>query len=319
MVGDAFLDRIYHELQTIRSEAKPNKRADPYIYEMYNVKSFYKSALSNNKDVPSRIINSLVDDALEENIHLPRFIVVVLHDELLTHINHYQTGLRAMIGGIINWVSNNICRAIDFRKKDLLKYRPGAVTPGEPKVIWTKFTSFNINRQNQNVEVKTKYNDTMDEILAEKKDHLIMDLNEEMHNPIFFTAKNNLTHEGRIHFWNSLSEMIKAYDYGEEDLLPNTDIRGSSRAQMPNNSNNNNRNRLDTFRNIGQNYRYRQDTSDISSYKTIQYRERTNDRPYATVNNAREVQHSRNQHDEGSRTRNDRYHDTSKAKRQLNF
>ena len=149
------MDEIYHELQDIKLEAKTKKQDDPYIYQQYNVKPYYHGPLASNKDVPARIVNALVD-ALEDNILLPRFIIIVLQDEILNHINYYKAGLRVMIGGNINWIANNICRAIDFRKKDIIRLRPGAVTPDEPKIIWTKFVSFGESAQTANVSVENK-------------------------------------------------------------------------------------------------------------------------------------------------------------------
>ena len=72
---------------------------------------------------------------------------------------------------------------------------------------------------------KTKYNDTLDDILVNKKEHLIVDINEGMYNPDFFTNKNKLTSAGRNNYWREIDQAIKDFDYGKEKFLPHPALK----------------------------------------------------------------------------------------------
>ena len=120
----------------MKSTTKAAKQDLPYLYDHYNVKCYYGNQSEVKKDIPSHIMNSFIT-ALEENIYLPCLVLIVLDTELIQHIDHYNTGFRVLACGLIDWIANNITRAIEFRKTDLIHIRPGAVTIGEPRVIWT--------------------------------------------------------------------------------------------------------------------------------------------------------------------------------------
>ena len=143
----------------------------------------------------------------------------MLDTELIQHIDHYDTGFRVLAGSLIDWIANNLTRAIEFRKTDLIPIRPGAVTMGEPWVIWTKFMTHS-RGYNPFLSVKTKYNDTMDEILAEKNNHYVMDFGQVMHDNAFYTPRSVLTEAGRIQFLSELNQIVKDFDYGKVDLIP---------------------------------------------------------------------------------------------------
>ena len=95
---------------------------------------------------------------------------IILNEELVNHVNHFQTGFRVMIGGQMSWMANNICCAIKLRKMDLQTCSPGAVVGDKPKVICVKMIP-KLNSSSNVMGVHTKYNDTLDTILEKSSYH----------------------------------------------------------------------------------------------------------------------------------------------------
>ena len=290
LLGDEFLQSIFHELQDMKIEAKASNVDIPFLYEAFNVKYLHTKTLASS-DVPARIMNGLVN-GMKEYVRLPKYLIVILDDELITHINHFDTGFRVMSGGLINWMANNIIRAIEFRKKDLLRIRVGAVSVGDPKVIWTKLMSHN-KGYDRVMTVKTKYNNTLDDILSQKSGHLIMDFAKAMEHPGLYTEKNSLTQDGRIQYWSELNHLMQELDAGKLDLLPVPHTR-QERPAAPSNVH------RDWKRAV------------------VQVRQNSNKPRWNWTSQNQHAPEARHQHNVNShRFRNDRFHFT--AKRHLNF
>ena len=57
IVGDKFIDQIFHRLQELKQEAKEAQGPMPYMYDYYEIKCYTEDKLSTNDCVPSRIVN----------------------------------------------------------------------------------------------------------------------------------------------------------------------------------------------------------------------------------------------------------------------
>ena len=80
-----------------------------------------------------------------------------------------------------------ISRALQVKKDRLFGLKPGAINPGEPKVIWVKMINQR-KAQDDTLTVRRKFNTVLENLLVDYKHHYIMDLDYYLSEPAFFNA-----------------------------------------------------------------------------------------------------------------------------------
>ena len=198
----------------MKSEAKvKNKQPKTFIQRNYNVKGYVTNPNGfGNDNVMANIINALIKGLNEENF-LPKYVLVVLDIDLLWHINHWEGGLMALTGTVVNWITNQMIRTVEVRKDDLTKVYTGTAIDGEPLFVWVKM--FNRIKQSSNnplFAVRDKYNRAIEEILAAKRGHYIIDINNAMQDPAYFDEFNQLNPAGQRRFWIEIDRKIEKFE-----------------------------------------------------------------------------------------------------------
>ena len=69
-------------------------------------------------NILSRLRNSLVR-AINAQILLPKFILVILDDDIMDAIDHYKTGISYGIGWILEWLINEFHKLVSSHKERL--------------------------------------------------------------------------------------------------------------------------------------------------------------------------------------------------------
>ena len=216
-VGDQFLQTIFGSLTAVRNEAyKSNKRC-PFICDYFNIRAYWTYTPSSTiHSVIARIYNSVIK-ALNENLKLPRFIIVVPGRDILRRAAFYKFGASLVIGDNVEWLIDNITRVVETRKSDLRDRKPGVVTSSEPKLIWIKMLYRPGKERLQ--KLRTKYNEILEENLANHRFCYIIDPDKGLTNEDF-DMSNQLTATGKIAFWQYLDDQLKKFDRQEIELKP---------------------------------------------------------------------------------------------------
>ena len=217
MVGDSFLEQTYHAFQQLKTKARDGKQEIPYMQDYYNIDKFTQGQLSSNKNVPARLVNSLVDALNTHSTKMLRIILVVPDQDLLHFINYYKFGISQIIGNCLNWVVCNMVKIIDAHKDILRHKKLGSLTASEPKIIWIKMPNCP-NGQSNLLSVCGKFNNILEDVLAERKNHYIMDVNNEVAQTAYFTPFNHINDRGMETFWLSIDRMIETFDYNKDAL-----------------------------------------------------------------------------------------------------
>ena len=85
----------------------------------------------------ARIVNCFIN-ALNDNMKLPRLVVIIPDHDILNYIYHYTSGISLICGSAIDWITSQVDRAVEIRK-DYLRVRSiGAVSANEPKFLWIR-------------------------------------------------------------------------------------------------------------------------------------------------------------------------------------
>ena len=215
-IGDDAVTDSYHVFPAMKNEAVLAKRRIPYVFEFYNVSCFTTNLLSEMKDVLARLVNSFVK-ALNENVYLPRLVVVIPEDDLLHFIDHFCSGISLISSVAINWIVNQMERAVEAIKDYLQRQCLGAIAPNEPKFIWVKAISKGFRKTESTV--KYKYNPEMEEALTNQRNHYIMSLQRSF-NSTHFNSRGKFTASGNVRFWDEINKLLESFDRQKVSLKP---------------------------------------------------------------------------------------------------
>ena len=205
IIGDKFLHSIFDTLQSVRDQAKDKKKSLPYIYETYNVTLLMDNPIPQIHNLLARLLNCLIK-GLNNKSKLPRMIVIMPDWDILRFMNHYTFGVSIIAGKCLNWIITNMERAIEARKDELHRCKPGAVQPNEPKMIWVKMINRSSRYHNQRIfAVRKKFNTALEELLCNLRYHYILEVSEcVMSDTSNFTYNDHLIECGRQVFGKRL-------------------------------------------------------------------------------------------------------------------
>ena len=142
LLGDNFLRTNFHAFPAMRDEAKQANNLQPYLFRYYNIKHFYSTTLTKNKNAFCRLTDT-IEDALSSCERLPHFILMLLNKDLLETVCNTGsfTPPEEMEQGIekaLSWVTSFVERSMMNCKTDMFHHKPGSATAAEPKFIWVK-------------------------------------------------------------------------------------------------------------------------------------------------------------------------------------
>ena len=200
----------------MKSDSAREKHKLPYIYDYYDIRCFTTNPLSLTKSVLARLPNALIK-ALNESTTIPRFIVVVPDLDVVHFIRKYKAGISTMACAAINWIANQMIRAILAKKEFMRALKPGSITHYKPKYIWIK--ALEVPDNLYKATMARKFNKCLDKVLVEKDSHYIIDVNEKIDGPSFF-MNSQLNGSGRVNFWTFIDSQIENFDYRRETLKP---------------------------------------------------------------------------------------------------
>ena len=115
-IGDEFMDTSFqkHFLDICNEDGKAN-----YMTAHYDVTGFSKSTIFRGfGNAVSKIRNQLVK-AINEQILLPKAILIVADDDILDALDHYQAGITVGIGKIVKYLANQLHWIVTAHKEKL--------------------------------------------------------------------------------------------------------------------------------------------------------------------------------------------------------
>ena len=120
---------------------------------------------------------------------------------------------------MIRWITTQMSRAIEAKKEMLCKKKLGAVLGNEPKIIWLNMIN-RVNRRNYILSLRNKYNLAIEDILANKDQHYLMDITAELADHGYFDQFNKLNEHGKAQFWREVDNLIELFEKKKISLKP---------------------------------------------------------------------------------------------------
>ena len=144
-MGDGFVHRtsdqhLVHPTYTTEGNKffmKENFALKVYATDRYS---------SNNPSLLSRLRNQLIN-AINENVLLPKIILVVLDRDVINIVKTDDFGLSLIFGTVLDWLARKYTRQVESQKSRLLSR---SVKQDYPKFIWMAAPlniNFNDNKQ----------------------------------------------------------------------------------------------------------------------------------------------------------------------------
>ena len=112
IIGDKFLNEIYHALPAIKLAAKEADEKTPYIYNQFNIKCYTSKPQSGNSSIPARLVNCMIK-AMNELEKLPRIILIIPDWDILKFLDFNMYGIEELCNSVLHWIITNIKRAMD--------------------------------------------------------------------------------------------------------------------------------------------------------------------------------------------------------------
>ena len=199
VIGDQFMEHSFEE----HFQFKFNPNLTNYVKTHYDVTGFCAASPQN---ILTRIVNSLVK-AINEQVILPKAVILVFYDDILDAINHYDSGISYPIGKAIEWLANKIHDTITAHKEQLpnksrkLKY---------PAICWSLIPLHDIYGHYN--EFKEKFNKAVKRVTKLFGEMFFLELDAwDRHNLEYF-AKGWINSHGLGSYWRAISDSFETWD-----------------------------------------------------------------------------------------------------------
>ena len=219
LIGHQFLNQIYHELPSIRHKAQTARQQVPYVYDFYNVSCFTPNLNSLVTDVLAKFVNCLVK-ALNDTVQLPRIILIIPDGDILRFIMRKdEDSAHILTMTALSLIINQMARALDAKKDNLKRCKPGLIQHSEPKIVWIKMID-QIGFRADDLLLREMFNNRLNDLLADRDGHFIMDVNAVMLDAGHLNRWGDLNAYGQQCFWSEVDRQLEKFDKKKITLKP---------------------------------------------------------------------------------------------------
>ena len=168
----------------------------PYANSKYN---------SATKNMLLRLQNTFAS-AINKNKVLPKYILIVLDDDLITFLSYKKAGVSELLGDWLKWLSEKFSKLIENKKKVLpIKCQK----ENEPCVYWSVAPQHAGMSENCN-EMRRKLNFCLETLLKGRSDMRVIKLkNNWPYNDKTTVIHDRFTESGLYSYWEAIDSAVK--------------------------------------------------------------------------------------------------------------
>ena len=182
------------------------KFENDFLWKNFEVKIFSSNSMEHNRSMMGRVLNKLIA-TMKTEILLPRIIIIVLDENLITTTKLKGSSMFNFFEEIINWLSRQFTRVIQAHK-DVLPAR--AIKNSYPTCIWVappQNTGFSDN------EIRVQVTRSIKQAILGKPDHIMLQLkNHWEFSDQRLVKYGSLTQEGFNRYWKAIDLAIQFWD-----------------------------------------------------------------------------------------------------------
>ena len=200
LVGDNFMVSSFH------TSFLRNVEASLYLRSEFQIEPFCSSRFNdNNKNLLSRIQVTLANAITKEKL-LPQYIVMVLDDDLIQHLDFRNVGVSMMLGHWLEWVMAQVNDLIMTRKSALPSYAKEDIFPFVYWIELPKHCGFDSSENT----VCTKFNNCLQTLVKQYPMMRIAKLKEvwkfDDHDLVI---QNCITADGLVAYWRAIDKALQ--------------------------------------------------------------------------------------------------------------
>ena len=215
ILGDNFTSRSY------RTHFKLNNPSDykHYIKEWYDYSAYCNSRFTSSyENMLSHIQNALaagLNNKINKNKPLPKYILVVLDDDLITFLNLNDSGVATLQGTWVEWLVKEFNSLIDGRMSQL----PKKVKKHEVFFYWISAPTHSLFSKDRNA-LRIKFNLSLESVIRHQPNMRIIRL-KELWDPknMKLVVHDKLTDLGLTVYWNSIDAAFRFNETRREAFL----------------------------------------------------------------------------------------------------
>ena len=210
---------------TYRWSYKKNKD-EFYTKDNFEVKPYCQSKYENaDRNMLNRLRSSLIQ-GINDQSKLPKFIIVILDDDIIEYIGYTGQGSSALMGKCIEWISNEFENLVEMTKKSL---PPKAVKEGYPQFYWVAPPHHKNFHDNG---ARTKLTNVLEISCKSAKNMRLIRMKEiwQYTNDELINSKGQFTDEGWDTYWKSVDAAIK-FNVNKRELYLANQLRNSSKVE----------------------------------------------------------------------------------------
>ena len=208
-IGDEFTSRSFESYFKDRPGSSNPADSDCYCASNFDVSSFYANKFtSNNPNMVSRVINQMHKAITDEKL-FPKWVVIVLDDDLIRYINEEGKNLTESMEKLINYIMIEHNKYVAAQKDYLLKK---SKRPGIPGIIWIEAPN---HMSFPNNEERDQFNKALATIAPLHKNVHALQLKkiwEETNTNLYLEEQRRFTAQGWRRYWSAVDKMVRYAD-----------------------------------------------------------------------------------------------------------
>ena len=204
MIGDGFIENSFAQYC---QNAYGDNGKKSYLKAHYDVTGFCPGTEFLNGNILSRLRNALVA-GINKQVLLPKAIIFVIENDILTALKHFKPGISLMIGKSLEWIMNQIHRIIITHKEKMpsksrkFKY---------PTILWCSLPNHQYWIDNNMTEYRAKFNFALKATTSIFREMDVLELKWPMDTSGIFT-NGKLNGKGLPLYWMAFNEAFESWD-----------------------------------------------------------------------------------------------------------
>ena len=179
-----------------------------YVRVHYDVTPFCRGNIKNGNGNIMNTLQSLLIEAIHTQWLLPKAIVIVLDDNLLDCLDHYDFGASVGIGKLIEWLANQFHRVVTAHKEKLpsksrkFKY---------PTLLWVLIPGHEVYGHYN--DYKEKYNKMVKSTVALLREMEFINIEDTWdRTDLTYFAEGRMSSIGWSTYWHAINKAIEKWD-----------------------------------------------------------------------------------------------------------
>ena len=227
IVGDNFAATTYRKHFLNKSEVYvEHGEVEDYIKNNFEFKMYCNSRFNSPTGNMFVRIQNTFAGAVNKNVSLPKYNLIVLDDDLITYMDFKGAGVTKLLGKWIKWLIKEFDIIIQTRKEQLpIKAKEST----EPCTYWCLApTHHNFNQQRN--DLRKKLNFCLESLLKGWQDMRVIKLKKWDFNDVQLVSNDKITLKGLFVYWESIDQTLK-YNISHHELYLAKSVVNAGAAQ----------------------------------------------------------------------------------------